>query len=231
MKTIGLIGGMSWESSIEYYRLINEETRRILGKSNSSQCVMYSVNFQRVEELMVKGEWKKLENEMKRIALLLEGAGCDVILLCTNTMHKFAEVLESMLKARFLHIADVVGAEMVRQNIRTAGLLGTRFTMKEEFYKSRIQEKFGVKVVIPRESDIEIVHRVIFEELVRGIIREESRSEYVRIMDALSEAGCEGIIMGCTEIGLLIKEYRKPLFDTTSLHALAAVKMSLAPAS
>ena len=227
MKTIGLIGGMSWESSLLYYKIINEEVRRMAGKSHSASCIMYSFDFQGIEELQYAGEWDRLEDEMINAGSALKDAGADFIVLCTNTMHKLMDDFQEKVGLPFLHIADVVAEAMKADGLSTIGLLGTKFTMGEDFYKKRIYEKYGMNVLVPDEKEQEDVNRIIYKELVRGIVKEESRKRYEEIIDHLMERGAEGIILGCTEIGILIKEHRCPLYDTTGLHAKKAAEMSL----
>lgn len=229
MKTIGLIGGMSWESSAEYYNIINREVQKRLGGSHSAECLLYSFDFQRIETLQHDGEWGKLTAEMISVARGLKNAGADFVVICTNTMHIMAEDIEKHAEIEVLHIADATALEMRKQGIRTAGLLGTRFTMEKDFYKKRIREKFGIEVIIPSEEDMETVHGIIYSELVRGIIRDESRTKFLTIIEKLREEGAEAIILGCTEIPLLVKaEHTEiPLFSTSFIHSLAAVEKAL----
>ena len=225
MKTIGLLGGMSWESTVEYYRLINEEVKAKMGGFHSAKCLLYSVDFGELEAYMRTEHWDKIEQVLIKAALNLEQGGADFILLCTNTMHKLFEQLQKELKVDLLHIADAAAEKIVQENIKKVGLLGTRQTMEQDFYKARLQKK-GIQVLIPGEKDREIVHRVIFEELCLGEIKEESRVEYIRIIEELIAMGAEGIVLGCTEIPLLIKQSNAsvPIFDTTYLHAMKAVE-------
>ncbi len=229
MRTIGLIGGMSWESSAEYYRIINEEVKKRLGDLHSAKCVLASVDFAEVEVLQREGRWDEAAQCMVAQARALENAGADFVVLCTNTMHISAGEIEAALKIPFLHIADPTAAQVMAAGIQKIGLLGTRFTMEQNFYKGRLRDPHGLQVIIPEKADREVVHRVIYEELVLGKIDPKSRAQYVRIMDKLVEAGAQGIILGCTEIGLLVKteDCRVPLFDTTLIHALAAVDFAL----
>ena len=232
MKTIGLIGGMSWESSLEYYRLINEGVKTRLGGLHSAKCLMLSVDFAEVEALQRAGEWDESGRMMAQAAASLQAGGADCIVLCTNTMHIVSDAIRQAVSIPFLHIADAAAEAVLAAGIHKAGLLGTRFTMEKEFYKDRLKEKHGLEVVIPGEQDREAVHRVIYEELVLGVIREESRREYVRIIEEMQQRGAEGIILGCTEIGLLVRpeDSPLPLFDTTCIHAAAAVAFALRPA-
>jgi aspartate racemase len=227
MKTIGLIGGMSWESSKHYYEIINTEVKRILGKNNSAECIMYSFNFQKIEEMQYAGEWDNLKNEIFRVGRVLQKAGADFIVVCTNTMHKVLDNFEKELGIPLLHISDVIGESIKKDKIKKIGLLGTRFTMVEDFYRKRIQEKYGIDVVIPDEKGIIEVNRIIYEELVKGDINRSSKEFYENEIIKLMEKGCEGIILGCTEIGMLIKESKYPLYDSTIIHARKAVEIAL----
>lgn len=229
MKTIGLIGGMSWESSIEYYKLINELVKEKLGGVHSCKCIMHSVDFAEIEKLQHNGEWEKLTEIMVDIAKKLEESGADCIVICTNTMHKMAEDIEKEVKIPLIHIADSVGENIIKLNLKKVALLGTKFTMEQDFYKERIREKFGIEVIIPNETDKNIIHKVIYEELVKGQFKDESRQEYIRIINELVKDGAEGIILGCTEIPLLIRDndVEIPIFDTTKLHSESAVKYAL----
>ncbi len=229
MKTIGLIGGMSWESSIEYYRLINEQVRDRLGGNHSAKSVMVSVDFAEIEELQHQGRWAEAAAVLVAAARKLELAGADFVVLCTNTMHKVAEEIQNAIHIPFLHIADATAQPILSSGLRNVGLLGTRFTMEESFYKERLKEKFGLNVLIPGEGDREFVHHVIYNELVKGVIKETSRAEFLKIISKLVENGAQGVILGCTEIGLLVKaeDCSVPVFDTTQLHAKAAVDYAL----
>ena len=229
MKTIGMIGGMSWESSLEYYRLMNEEVRARLGGSHSVDCLLYSFDFQEIEELQHQGDWDRLTREMVKQGMNLKRGGAEFLVICTNTMHKMAPDLERETGLRVLHIADVTGKEIKRQGLSKVLLLGTKFTMEGEFYKAVLKEKHGIDVVIPRDEDREIVHRVIYQELVKGKICDESRAEYARIIEESKRAGAEGVVLGCTEIPLLIhqEDVSIPVFDTTAIHSIAAVDWAL----
>jgi aspartate racemase len=229
MKVIGLIGGMSWESSLEYYRIINETTKAQLGGLHSAHCVLYSVDFAEIEALQHQERWPEAAKILIAAAHSLEAAGADFLVLCTNTMHKLAAEIQSGVKIPLLHIADATAELIVAAGIRQVGLLGTRFTMEQAFYKQRLIERYGLEVLIPPEPERAVVHRVIYEELCLGIIRSESRSHYLQIMEHLVQAGAEGIILGCTEIELLIQsgDGRVPLFATTRIHAEAAVAHAL----
>jgi len=229
MKTIGLIGGMSWESSLEYYRIINKTVKEKLGEPYSCKSILYSVDFGEFEKLQHEGEWELLTDEMIDIAVKLENAGADLIVICTNTMHKMAKEVQKSIKVPLLHIADATAEEIKANNMSKVGLLGTRFTMEEDFYKGRLKEKHGIDVLIPNEQEREIIHHVIYKELISGILKEESRHKFQKIMKNLIRDGAEGIILGCTEIPLLIKEkdINIPIFDTTTLHARKAVEFIL----
>jgi len=230
VKTIGLIGGMSWESSIEYYRIINETTKARLGGLHSAKSLMVSVDFADIEILQHQGRWMEAAKLLVDAARSLENGGADFIVLCTNTMHKVADEIQAGVKIPLLHIADAT-AELVKvSGIQNIGLLGTRFTMEEEFYKGRLTQNYGLKVRVPSAEDREIVHRVIYDELVLGKIKGRSKEQYVRIIEQIVKEGAEGIILGCTEIGLLIRQEDSPvpLFDTTRIHAEAAVDYALA---
>ena len=228
MKTIGLIGGMSWESSSEYYRIINEEVKRRLGGLHSAKCVLYSVDFEEIEICQRNGEWEKSAQILIDAARGLEAAGADFIVICTNTMHKVADKIQAGINIPLLHIADITAQQVLTDGIKTIGLLGTKYTMEQDFYKSRIQAK-GIKVLIPKETDRVAVNAVIYNELCLGQIIDESRARYKTIIQDLIEQGAEGIILGCTEIGLLVKpeDSTVPLFDTTLIHAIGAVNFAL----
>jgi len=223
MKTIGLIGGMSWESSIEYYRIINEGIRDRLGGVHSAKSLMISVDFAEVEALQHRGNWVEAALMMVEAAQSLERGGADFIVLCTNTMHKLADEIQACVRIPVLHIADAT-AERVRQaGIRRIGLLGTRFTMEEDFYKGRLTGSYGLEVITPEAGERDIVHRVIYDELVVGKIEAGSKARYLAIIEKLVQRGAQGVILGCTEIGLLVQQAdcAVPLFDTTQIHAEA----------
>lgn len=228
MKTIGFLGGMSWESSLEYYRLVNQEVKRSLGGFHSAKCLMYSVDFAEIEELQSSGEWDKATDLMIDAARRLEDGRADFILICTNTMHKMYDEVQAAVGVPILHIVDAVMQEIKSQDIHTIGLLGTRFTMEQDFYVQRIKSH-QVEVVIPPQEERNIVHRVIYDELVMGKILPGSRDAYKKIIYHLEQHGAQGIILGCTEIGLLIKpeDVSLPIFDTTYHHAMAAVQIAL----
>jgi aspartate racemase len=229
MKTIGLIGGMSWESSIEYYRIINETVREKLGGLHSAKSVMVSVDFAEIEVLQHRGNWDEATQLLITSARQVENAGADFILICTNTMHKMAEAIEKNISIPLLHIADATAERIKSDGWHTIGLLGTNFTMKEDFYKGRLARKYGRKVLVPDEEERAAVHKVIYDELVLGKINPASKALYEDIMAHLVSKGAQGIILGCTEIGLLVGDgdCTVPLFDTTRIHAIAAVEKAL----
>lgn len=230
MKTIGLIGGMSWESSLEYYRIINQAVHAKLGGFHSAKSLMVSVDFAEIETLQQQGRWSDSAQVLAGAAMSLEKGGADFVVLCTNTMHKVAGEIEASLNIPFLHIADATAQQIKDAGFHKVGLLGTRFTMKEDFYKSRLSQRYGLEVMVPNDSEQEIVHRVIYDELVRGEIRQASKVQYIEIIERLIQYGAEAVILGCTEIGLLIRngDCQVPLFDTTRIHAEAAVEYALA---
>ena len=229
MKTIGLIGGMSWESTVPYYRLINEMVKARLGGLHSARIILFSADFHEVERLQSAAQWDEAGALLAGAARSLESAGAEFLVLCTNTMHKVAHSIESSVSIPLLHIADATAESIKQAGVRTVGLLGTRFTMEQEFYRDRLKQNHGIDVLIPGETDRYIIHQVIYEELVLGKLNPVSRDEYRRIIGDLVARGVEGIILGCTEISLLVKadDSIVPLFDTTSIHAAAAVEWSL----
>jgi aspartate racemase len=229
MLTIGLIGGMSWESSAQYYRIINESVRRRLGGVHSARCLMFSVDFGEIEKLQHAGDWELLTGQMIDAARRLERGGADFFLLCTNTMHKVAQPVAASVSIPLLHIADPTAQQIQAAGITRVGLLGTAFTMEQGFYKDRLRDRFGLDVLVPEEADRQHVHRVIYEELVAGIISPGSRTAYREIIARLVDRGAEAIILGCTEIMLLVAatDSAVPLFDTTNIHAQAAVDRAL----
>jgi amino-acid racemase len=229
MKTIGLIGGMSWESSIEYYRMINEGIQARLGGLHSAKSVMVSVDFAEIEALQHQGRWEEATQIMIQAAQDVERGGADCVVICTNTMHKMAEAVQEQIGIPLLHIADATAERIRAQGLQRVGLLGTRFTMEEDFYKGRLERRFGLQVLIPGETDRQVIHRVIYGELVLGKIMPDSRERYLGIIKSLEEQGAQGVILGCTEIGLLVKQSDcgVPLFDTTEIHAASAVEWAL----
>jgi len=230
MKTIGLIGGMSWESTMEYYRIINETVKTKLGGLHSAKCILYSVDFAEIELLQRQGKWSEMAHILTEAAQQVEGAGAEAIVICTNTMHKVADDIQAHISIPLLHIADATAQQVKDAGIQKIGLLGTRYTMEEDFYISRLVKKYGLDVIIPGAPEREIVHRVIFDELVVGTIRQVSKDQYLGIIARLVEQGAQGVILGCTEIGMLIhpEDCQVPLFDTTRIHAGAAVEFALA---
>ncbi|MEB6623774.1 aspartate/glutamate racemase family protein [Acinetobacter pittii] len=228
MKTIGLLGGMSWESTALYYQQINKMVHRKLGKLHSAKVIINSVDFEEIAALQAKGLWQEAGAYLAEQALNLEKAGADCILVCTNTMHKIAAQIEDSISIPFLHIADATAKEILSQNIGKVALLGTAFTMEQDFYKARLQDH-RIDVVIPNEADRKIVHSIIYEELCLGVINPDSQQKYIAIVERLIAEGAQGIILGCTEICMLIGElkFSVPLFDTTTIHAKEAVSFSL----
>jgi aspartate racemase len=228
MKTIGLLGGMSWESTELYYRLINEETKRALGGLHSAPIAMVSVDFDEVERLQAREDWDAAAQLLSSKARQIESAGAELLLICTNTMHKVADQVAGAIGIPLLHIADATATRVMASGVRRVGLLGTRFTMEQQFYKGRLEQS-GLEVLVPREEDRALVHRVIYEELCLGRVNPESRREFLRIIDALHESGAGAVIEGCTEIGLMVGQEHTdvPLFDTTRIHASQAVAEAL----
>lgn len=229
MKTIGLLGGMSWESTATYYQLINQETNRRLGKMHSAKILLNSVDFEQIENLQSSGKWAKAGEELAQEAKKLSQAGADFILICTNTMHKVFDQVKEVSNTPVLHIADATAKQLKSAGLAKVGLLGTAFTMEQEFYKGRIEKEHGIEILIPNEQDRKLIHRVIYQELCFGKIEDKSKQAYLSIVDKLAKQGAEGIILGCTEIGLLIsqEDTNVPLFDTATIHALAAVEEAL----
>jgi aspartate racemase len=228
LKTIGLIGGMSWESTVTYYRVINETIKELLGGLHSAKCLLYSVDFQEIEKYQASGEWDKSGSILTEAARVLEKGGADFIVICTNTMHKVVPMIQSEINIPILHIAEATADTLSNNEIQKVGLLGTKYTMTQEFYKDKLVEK-GIDVIIPSQADIEIVNTIIYEELCKGIIKKESKEEYLRIVSDLQSKGAKGVILGCTEIGLLIQQIdtEVPLFDTAFIHANQAAKASI----
>lgn len=229
MKTIGLIGGMSWESTVPYYRRINEVVRETLGGLHSAKVLLLSVDFHEIEALQRTGDWAAAGTQLAQAGLTLEKAGADFLVLCTNTMHKVAPAIESATGIPLLHIADATAARISRAGIAGVGLLGTAFTMEEEFYRERL-EAHGIEVIVPDAHDRAVVHRVIYDELCLGAVRDDSRARYRAIMQRLVGRGAQGIVLGCTEIGMLVSatDSTVPLFDTAEIHAVAAAELALA---
>jgi aspartate racemase len=230
MKTIGLIGGMSWESTSSYYRAINQGVKQALGGFHSAKIAIVSVDFAEIQRLQQQGKWSETGNLLAAAARQVEAAGGDFIVLCTNTMHKVAGQIEAAVSIPLLHIADATASKLKNDNVSKVGLLGTKFTMEQDFYKGRLQNQHGIEVIVPNEVEQQWVHDVIYNELVQGVISDQSRQRYVEIISKLSEQGAQGVILGCTEIGLLIsqEDTATKLFDTTGIHSFAAVEKALA---
>ena len=228
MKTIGLIGGMSWESTITYYQLLNEAAKESLGGLHSAKVLLYSVDFYEIEAYMSAGDWDKAADMLADVAARLERAGADMILICTNTLHKVAPQVQARIRVPFVHIAEAAAEALCAQNISRVGLLGTKYTMTQDFYRDKLVER-GIEVLIPQGEEIELVNRVIFDELCLGIVTESSRLAYLRVIENLRLRGAEGILLGCTELGLIVSQgdVALPLFDTTVIHANQAAKLAL----
>ena len=231
IKKLGLLGGMSWESTVSYYQAINRGVNMRLGGLHSAPLIISSVDFAHIEQLQHKGEWDKTADILIREAKLLEDAGAKAVLICTNTMHKVAADIEQNITIPLIHIADTTGRVLKQNSVEKVGLLGTRFTMEQTFYTSRIEEVFGIEVVTPNAEQRDTVHNIIYEQLCKGVICVESREAYIEIIDALAAEGAEGIILGCTEIALLVQQQHTKvrLYDTTAIHASAAVDFALRP--
>lgn len=228
MKTIGLIGGMSWESTVTYYQVINETVKKELGRLHSAKCILYSVDFDEIEKYQSAGEWNKSAEVLAQAASALERAGADFIVICTNTMHKVAPEISRKITVPLLHIADMTAIELKKANIKKVGLLGTKYTMQQAFYKNVLQAN-GIEVIVPDDAGIEVVNSIIYDELCIGKISAQSKAAYLRIISELSNKGAQGIILGCTEIGLLVKQSDTtvPLFDTALIHAQNAALKSI----
>ncbi|RLG47896.1 MAG: aspartate racemase [Thermoproteota archaeon] len=229
MKVIGLIGGMSWESTLEYYKIINELVKERLGGLHSAKILLYSVDFEEISELQHKGEWERLTEVMIDIAKRLEKAGAEFLLICTNTMHKMADDIQERISIPLLNIVDVTAQRIKELGLRKVGLLGTKFTMEDDFYKGRLAKKHGINVLIPDKEERQVVHDIIYKELCLGIIKQSSREKIMKIIDNLVKKGAEGIILGCTELPLIIRQEdcEVPLLDTTRIHAEAAVEYAI----
>ena len=226
MKTIGLLGGMSWESTLDYYKAINESVKNALGGLHSAKIVMYSVDFEPIEKMQHAGDWDGTARILSEAAKSIQAAGADFFLICTNTMHKIAPEIEAAIQIPLLHIADATAEVLVGEGIKTVGLLGTAFTMEQDFYKGRLANNYGLKVLVPNKEDREIVHKVIYQELCLGITEAASKAEYLRIIDVLAAQGAEAVILGCTEIGMLVNQADTTvsLLNTTAIHAQKAVE-------
>ena len=229
MQTIGLIGGMSWESTLSYYKALNEGIKQALGGMHSAKIVLNSVDFAEIEALQHRGCWDEAGELLSKAAQSVEAGGADFLLICTNTMHKVAAQVEASVSIPLVHIADATAEQLINDGIRRVGLLGTAFTMEQDFYKGRLQDKFGIDVIAPDEQQRALVHRVIYEELCQGQIQPESRSHYLQIIDALHQQGADAVILGCTEIALLVNasDTDVPLYDTTAIHSEAAIRYAL----
>ena len=229
MKTIGLIGGMSWESSLEYYRIINEQVKEKLGGLHSAKSLMYSIDFDEIEKLQHQGKWDELTKIMIEAAQNLEKSGADFVLICTNTMHKMADAVENNIEIPLLHLVDTTAEIIKSKGFKKIGLLGTNFTMEEDFYKGRLINKHGLEVIVPNKEDRQIIHNVIYQELCLGDIKTSSKDQYVQIINKLVDSRAEAVVLGCTEISLLVKQNNVtiPLLNTTRIHAETAVDYSL----
>ena len=228
MKTIGLIGGMSWESSASYYRMLNEQVKQRLGGLHSAECLMYSVDFEEIERFQSQGKWQEAGERLADVARSLEKGGAELIVLCTNTMHKVVSSIEEAITIPVVHIADATAKEIHANHLHTVGFLGTKYTMEQDFYKERIADS-GIKVLIPEAAERDMINQVVFDELCLGEILDSSKVEFQKVIQKLIDRGAEGIILGCTEIGLLIQQNDAeiPLFDTAKIHVEAAVKEAL----
>lgn len=229
MKTIGMLGGMSWESTASYYKAINQGVKRELGGLHSAKICLYSVNFEEIEKLQHQGKWDETAVILSGAAKSVEAGGADFLMICTNTMHKVASEIEANIDIPILHIADATAQKLQLDGVSKVGLLGTRFTMEQDFYKSRLSENFGIDVLVPNSDDITTVHEIIYNELCLGEIRAESRQKYVEIVERLARQGAQAVILGCTEIALLIDQQHTqvPLYDTTAIHADQAVQLAI----
>ncbi len=229
MKTIGMIGGMSWESSLEYYRIMNQAVKEKLGGFHSAQCILYSLDFDDVEKLQHQGDWESLTRLMIEAAQRVKKAGADFLVICTNTMHKMADEVQRAIQIPLLHIADVTAGAVKADGQSRVGLLGTKFTMEQDFYKGRLKEIHGIDILIPEDKERQLIHDILYNELCLGEIKELSREKFQSIIQNLVKRGAQGVILGCTEIPLIVRQedYEIPLYDTTALHAKAAVDFAL----
>jgi aspartate racemase len=233
MKTIGMLGGMSWESTVSYYQLLNSGVKKACGGLHSAKIAMVSVNFEEIEKMQRVGDWASAATSLSASAKSIEAAGADFLLICTNTMHKVAPEIEASITIPLLHIADTTAERLIRDGHKKIGLLGTAFTMEQEFYKARLSDKYSIEVLTPNLSDRQIVHDIIYKELCLGNIVDDSRAHYLRIIDDLKSQGAQAIVLGCTEIPLLVQQEHTPvpLYDTTAIHAAAAVALAIAPST
>ncbi|PCJ28014.1 MAG: aspartate racemase [SAR86 cluster bacterium] len=229
MKTIGMLGGMSWESTASYYRVLNEGIKSALGGFHSAKICMVSVDFEEIEKLQQAGNWERTGDILAQAARSIEAGGADFLLICTNTMHKVVPQIEKQISIPILHIADATADRLKENNVKCVGLLGTRFTMEQEFYKKRLSDKFGIDVLVPDEKQRSVIHNVIYDELCMGEINDNSRASYLKIIDELKQQGAEAVILGCTEIALLVQQAHTsvPLYDTTEIHAQQAIAYAL----
>ena len=229
MKTIGMLGGMSWESTLSYYRALNQGVKAALGGLHSARVCLYSVDFDEIERLQHAGDWEETGRILTRAAQRVEAGGADFLLICTNTMHKVAPQIEQGISIPVLHIADATAARLLADGVKRVGLLGTGFTMEQGFYKDRLHQRFGIEVLIPDTDERTLVHRVIYDELCLGTLRDESRLAYLRIVESLADRGAQAVVLGCTEIALLVRQSDTgvPLYDTTGIHAAEAVRLAI----
>lgn len=229
VKTVGMIGGMSWESTVSYYQALNEGIKAELGGLHSAKICLYSVDFSEIEALQHQGKWDETAVILSKAAQSVEAGGADCLLICTNTMHKVAPQIEANITIPILHIADATAEQLLSDGVTKVGLLGTRFTMEQDFYKRRLVDKFGIEVLVPNEDDRDVIHSVIYEELCQGVVNAESRERYLDVVDRLASQGAQAVILGCTEIALLINQNHTnvPLYDTTKIHADYAVKWAI----
>ncbi|OEH92590.1 aspartate/glutamate racemase family protein [Bacillus solimangrovi] len=229
MKTIGMLGGMSWESSAIYYQLINERVKEQLGGHHSAKSILYSVDFHMIKQLQESGQWDEATRQLIETARYIEKAGADFLIICTNTMHKMADEVQAGISIPLLHIADMTGEQIIKQKLKKIGLLGTNFTMEQDFYKGRLQSKYDLDIVVPDDNDRKIIHEIIYNELCLGVVKNESKQQYLKIIAKLIDNGAEAIILGCTEITMLVKQLdvSVPVFDTTKIHANKAADFAI----
>ncbi len=229
MKTIGMLGGMSWESTLSYYKAINEGVKQSLGGLHSAKIVLYSFDFAEIEDLQHRGDWTKTVEILSGAAQAIERAGADFLIICTNTMHIIAREIQERIDIPIVHIADATGNALKKDGINVVGLLGTRFTMEQPFYKDKLKEDFGIKTLVPEEAERKIVHDIIYHELCLGVIKQDSKTAFLKVIENLKEQGAEAVILGCTEIALLIKQAdtEVPLYDTTAIHAASVVELAV----